>query len=98
MSTAIVYEWGYRGQVEDQFIARVRRDSRLVVVDVRYGFVGPARPFSQKRLKEALPGQYKHARSLGNLNYREPLGSGPWRGGDTRPARRRARADPDVRV
>ena len=66
-----IYEFGYHGRSEEAFVEQVRADSRRVVVDVRYGFIGGARPFSQRRLQAALPGQYRHVRALGNVNYLE---------------------------
>lgn len=65
-----LWEMGYKGVDRDDLAEWLEKHPDAIVIDVRYGFIPPAAPWSQHALRTALGDRYRHYRSLGNKNYK----------------------------
>jgi uncharacterized protein (DUF488 family) len=67
----VVWHMGYRGVDPDELFDWMKKHPKATVVDIRYGYINKANPWSQTHLRDRLASRYKHFRSLGNVNYRD---------------------------
>lgn len=67
----VAYEVGYRAFRDEQHLLKALSQlTNPVLVDVRFGYMQPGRPWSQRTLEKALGERFVHLRAWGNRNYR----------------------------